>query len=179
MRVKIASRTILTASQFRDPSRRSRQWRSHDLPQIKTLPSNSYVRTRWDRSTAEKNRLFGSEHPPNTPCRVGTLERYAGDGVMVVFNDPVPVENPALQAVLTALEMSDAIGALTENWRRWGHDRAVLGTLSCAPDDRQRSSGAWPEQRKNTKGPYFQPTRVPNVRLNFNLSFEVRSAVSS
>ena len=26
----------------------------------------------------------------------GTLERYAGDGVMVVFNDPVPVENPAL-----------------------------------------------------------------------------------
>ena len=29
----------------------------------------------------------------------GTLERYAGDGVMVVFNDPVPVENPALQAV--------------------------------------------------------------------------------
>jgi class 3 adenylate cyclase len=28
------------------------------------------------------------------------LERYAGDGVMVVFNDPVPVENPALQAVL-------------------------------------------------------------------------------
>src|SRR5215475_2159006 len=30
----------------------------------------------------------------------GTLERFAGDGVMVVFNDPVPVENPALQAVL-------------------------------------------------------------------------------
>ena len=27
----------------------------------------------------------------------GTLERSAGDGVMVVFNDPVPVENPALQ----------------------------------------------------------------------------------
>jgi class 3 adenylate cyclase len=52
----------------------------------------------------------------------GTLERYAGDGVMVVFNDPVPVENPALQAVLMALEMRDAIGALTETWRRWGHD---------------------------------------------------------
>ncbi len=52
----------------------------------------------------------------------GTLERYAGDGVMVVFNDPVPVANPALQAVLMALEMRDAIGALTETWRRWGHD---------------------------------------------------------
>ena len=52
----------------------------------------------------------------------GTLERYAGDGVMVIFNDPVPVENPALQAVLMALEVRDAIGGLTETWRRWGHD---------------------------------------------------------
>ena len=41
---------------------------------------------------------------------------------MVVFNDPVPVDNPALQAVLMALEMRDAIGALTEKWRRLGHD---------------------------------------------------------
>ena len=52
----------------------------------------------------------------------GTLERYAGDGVMVIFNDPVPVENPALQAVLMALEMRDAIGALTDKWRQLGHD---------------------------------------------------------
>jgi adenylate cyclase len=52
----------------------------------------------------------------------GTLERFAGDGVMVVFNDPVPVENPALQAVLMALEMRAAIGGLTEQWRRLGHD---------------------------------------------------------
>jgi class 3 adenylate cyclase len=67
----------------------------------------------------------------------GTLERYAGDGVMVVFNDPVPVENPALQAVLMALEMREAIGALTETWRRWGHEIgfgiahgfATLGTI--------------------------------------------------
>jgi class 3 adenylate cyclase/putative methionine-R-sulfoxide reductase with GAF domain len=52
----------------------------------------------------------------------GTLERYAGDGVMVVFNDPVPVDKPALQAVLMALDMRTAIGALTEKWRRLGHD---------------------------------------------------------
>ena len=52
----------------------------------------------------------------------GTLERYAGDGVMVVFNDPVPVENPALQAVLMALEVRDAIGALTATWSRLGHE---------------------------------------------------------
>ena len=52
----------------------------------------------------------------------GTLERYAGDGVMVVFNDPVPVENPALQAVLMALELREALGALTETWSRLGHE---------------------------------------------------------
>src|SRR5271163_1897424 len=52
----------------------------------------------------------------------GTLERYAGEGVMVVFNDPVPVDNPALQAVLMALEMRDAIGSMTDKWRRMGHD---------------------------------------------------------
>jgi class 3 adenylate cyclase/putative methionine-R-sulfoxide reductase with GAF domain len=52
----------------------------------------------------------------------GTLERYAGDGVMVVFNDPVPVENPALQAVLMALEVRDALGTLMQTWSRLGHE---------------------------------------------------------
>jgi GAF domain-containing protein len=52
----------------------------------------------------------------------GTLERYAGDGVMVIFNDPVLVENPALQAVLMALELRNALGALTQTWSRLGHE---------------------------------------------------------
>ena len=52
----------------------------------------------------------------------GTLERYAGDGVMVVFNDPMPIDNPARQAVLMALDMRGAIGTLIEKWRRLGHD---------------------------------------------------------
>ena len=52
----------------------------------------------------------------------GTLERYAGDGVMVVFNDPLPVEKPALQAVLMAIDLRAAIGDLTEKWRKLGHE---------------------------------------------------------
>ena len=52
----------------------------------------------------------------------GTLERYAGDGVMVVFNDPIPVDKPALQAVLMAIDMRAAIGTLIEKWRRLGHE---------------------------------------------------------
>jgi class 3 adenylate cyclase len=69
----------------------------------------------------------------------GTLERFAGDGVMVIFNDPVPVENPALQAVLMALDMRTAIGALIDKWCDLGHDLgfgigiahgfATLGTI--------------------------------------------------
>jgi class 3 adenylate cyclase/putative methionine-R-sulfoxide reductase with GAF domain len=52
----------------------------------------------------------------------GTLERYAGDGVMVVFNDPIPVDKPALQAVRMAIDMRAAIGELIEKWRKLGHD---------------------------------------------------------
>ncbi|MGA8997636.1 MAG: adenylate/guanylate cyclase domain-containing protein, partial [Pseudolabrys sp.] len=52
----------------------------------------------------------------------GTLERYAGDGVMVVFNDPIPIDNPAIQAVRMAIDMRAAIGELTEKWRKLGHD---------------------------------------------------------
>jgi len=69
----------------------------------------------------------------------GTLERFAGDGVMVIFNDPVPVPNPALQAVSMALDMRVTLGALIERWRRLGHDLgfgigiahgfATLGTI--------------------------------------------------
>jgi class 3 adenylate cyclase len=65
----------------------------------------------------------------------GTLERFAGDGVMVIFNDPVPVENPALQAVLMALDMRTAIGGMIEKWRDLGfgigiaHGFATLGTI--------------------------------------------------
>jgi class 3 adenylate cyclase len=69
----------------------------------------------------------------------GTVGHYAGDGVMVFFNDPIPVPNPALQAVLTALDMRAAIVTLTEKWRRLGHELgfgvgiahgfATLGTI--------------------------------------------------
>jgi adenylate cyclase len=69
----------------------------------------------------------------------GTLEHYAGDGVMVFFNDPIPVPNPAMQAVQAALDMRTAIGSLTEKWRRLGHELgfgvgiahgfATLGTI--------------------------------------------------
>ena len=52
----------------------------------------------------------------------GTLERFAGDGMMVFFNDPVPVDNPAERAVRMALAMRDAVERLSAGWRRHGYE---------------------------------------------------------
>lgn len=51
----------------------------------------------------------------------GTLDRYAGDGVMILFNAPIQFADHTARAVKMALEMRDSIGALTERWRNRGH----------------------------------------------------------
>jgi class 3 adenylate cyclase len=51
----------------------------------------------------------------------GTLERFTGDGMMVFFNDPVPVPNPAERAVRMALAMRERVAELAEKWRRRGY----------------------------------------------------------
>jgi len=48
----------------------------------------------------------------------GTLERFAGDAVMVFFNDPVPIERPAEHAVRTALAMMDAFQPIAQHWKK-------------------------------------------------------------
>ena len=52
----------------------------------------------------------------------GTLERFAGDSVMVFFNDPVPMERPAEAAVRMALAMQAAFPALGAEWHKRGYD---------------------------------------------------------
>ena len=51
----------------------------------------------------------------------GTLEHFAGDGLMVFFNDPLPCPDPAAQAVRMAVAMRQQMGELTERWRKRGH----------------------------------------------------------
>jgi adenylate cyclase len=51
----------------------------------------------------------------------GTLERFVGDGIVVLFNDPLPCPDPAARAVRMALEMRARIGELSRDWRRHGH----------------------------------------------------------
>ena len=54
----------------------------------------------------------------------GALERFAGDGMLVMFNDPVPCADHPERAVRMALDLRDAITALSARWRNRGH---VLG----------------------------------------------------
>jgi class 3 adenylate cyclase len=52
----------------------------------------------------------------------GTLERFAGDGMMIFFNDPVPVPNPAERALRMAVAMRDRVRELLGKWRKRGYD---------------------------------------------------------
>jgi class 3 adenylate cyclase len=52
----------------------------------------------------------------------GTLERFAGDGMMVFFNDPAPVPDPAVRAVRMVVEMRQRLAELTVGWRKHGYD---------------------------------------------------------
>ena len=52
----------------------------------------------------------------------GTLERFTGDGMMIFFNDPVPVTKPAERAIRMAIAMRDRIRDLAAAWRKRGHD---------------------------------------------------------
>jgi adenylate cyclase len=51
----------------------------------------------------------------------GTLEHFAGDGMMIFFNDPAPVPNPAERAVRMALAMREQVEHLTVKWRKLGY----------------------------------------------------------
>lgn len=51
----------------------------------------------------------------------GTLERFTGDGIMIFFNDPVPVPDPAVRAARMALQMQQRTRLLAEGWRKRGY----------------------------------------------------------
>jgi DNA-binding response OmpR family regulator/GGDEF domain-containing protein len=52
----------------------------------------------------------------------GTVERFAGDGVMVLLNDPLPCPAPSARAVKMALEMRDGVAKIAAKWEAYGHD---------------------------------------------------------
>jgi len=52
----------------------------------------------------------------------GTLDRFAGDGILIFFNDPVPIAEPGKRAAAMALTMQERFGDLRARWRKLGYD---------------------------------------------------------
>ena len=52
----------------------------------------------------------------------GTLERFTGDGLMVVFNDPMPCDDASIRAIRMAVAMRTRVRDLATSWSRHGHD---------------------------------------------------------
>jgi adenylate cyclase len=52
----------------------------------------------------------------------GTLEHFAGDGLMVYFNDPLPCDEPAAKAVRMAAAMRERTHEMSRVWRKRGHE---------------------------------------------------------
>ncbi|MBM4298005.1 MAG: adenylate/guanylate cyclase domain-containing response regulator [Deltaproteobacteria bacterium] len=74
----------------------------------------------------------------------GTLEHFAGDGMLIFFNDPLPIVNPAEQAVRMALAMRERVIELTAKWRKLGYELgfgvsiaqgyATIGAIGSVPN---------------------------------------------
>jgi adenylate cyclase len=92
--------------------------------------------------TAEPEDVIGVLHEyhmamgPLIAQHEGTLERFAGDGMMVFFNDPLPCPDPARRAVRMAIGMRDRATELSQGWRRLGHTLEIgigiaMGYATC------------------------------------------------
>src|SRR5207248_10847780 len=52
----------------------------------------------------------------------GTLERFTGDGAMVMFNAPLPCPDPSSRAVRMAIRMREGVAELGSRWRKYGYE---------------------------------------------------------
>ena len=55
----------------------------------------------------------------------GTLEHFTGDGITILFNDPVPIPNPAERAVRMALAVRERIGRMALDWAKRGYELSL------------------------------------------------------
>ncbi|MGH8712559.1 MAG: adenylate/guanylate cyclase domain-containing protein [Casimicrobiaceae bacterium] len=55
----------------------------------------------------------------------GTLEHFTGDGITILFNDPVPIPNPAERAARMALAVRERIGRMAQDWAKHGYELSL------------------------------------------------------
>jgi class 3 adenylate cyclase len=61
----------------------------------------------------------------------GTVVLFAGDGLLVLFNDPLPCPDPSVRAVRMSIEMRDEISRHSANWRKHGHELGFGIGIAC------------------------------------------------
>mgnify|MGYP005814530955 CR=1 FL=1 len=87
--------------------------------------STAFVETAAPEEQLEVIRAYHRLLGTLIPQHEGTLEHFAGDGVMVFFNDPVPVPDHELKAVRFALAAQEHFAPMAEAWRKRGIVLAV------------------------------------------------------
>jgi putative methionine-R-sulfoxide reductase with GAF domain len=95
------------------------RWSAPAWYSTRCCPTSS--RTRFASLAATAARSWSTSRKSGASYE-GTLERFTGDGLMVFFNDPIPVDDPTQRAVEMALVMRDRVAGLVEGWSRLGHD---------------------------------------------------------
>jgi adenylate cyclase len=82
----------------------------------------SFVETAEPEELIDVVREYHAAAGELVTAHAGTLEHFAGDGIMVFFNDPVPVAEHELQAARLALSMRNRIGELADGWGKRGYE---------------------------------------------------------
>ena len=78
--------------------------------------------------TAEPEEVMGvlREYHPEVGRLIlkyeGTLEHFAGDGIMIFLNDPIEIPNPEQRAIQMAVDMRDQVAQLQTKWLKRGHE---------------------------------------------------------
>jgi adenylate cyclase len=109
---------------------------------------NAFADTSEPEEVMRLLRSFHSEMGRMIEAHGGTLEQFTGSSMIVIFNDPVMVEDPARHAVLMALEMQQRFASLLSEWSKRGYDFALgvgishgFATIGAIGDEERASYG--------------------------------------
>ncbi len=109
---------------------------------------NAFADTSEPEEVMELLRGFHHEMSRLIHAHGGTLEEFTGSAMMVIFNDPEVVEDPAGRAVRLALEMQCSFDSLLSGWQKHGYDIALgigvshgFATIGAIGDESRASYG--------------------------------------
>ena len=95
----------------------------------------------------------------------GTLERFAGDVLVVFFNDPLPCDDAPLRAVRMALTMRQRVQELADRWQRRGHELALgIGIARAMPPSGRSATPTASTTPPSGASPTWRHACAPRLR---------------